>query len=102
MSKAERQFIKEALNACLKNDTRYMHMLVDVSGETRYMKISSKDFNRREEQQGEGRVVKPICIFSNQLINDFHERSKQDSKRSVWIREGVHYVLSKAKKDFYT
>ncbi|MEC1759873.1 hypothetical protein [Schinkia azotoformans] len=99
IQKGERDFIDAVVKAVLKNDVSKEHYLVDAKGLMRYASFEVDPLQPIADIKYEnGEPAKVVCVFSKELIEDFHFKAGNDDLTKPWIRKGVQFVIEHGKK----
>lgn len=99
----EEKFINLVTEACLKNDTSNEHVLCEDLGVRRYLAIP-KDTKWYGVKREDGKEVRMICIFSEQLITNFHYKAGNDELSKPWLKKHIKSVIKageKASREIY-
>lgn len=96
--KGEHEFIENVVKAIIANDSSRKHYLFEDRGVMIYKSVEVNDTDSDIEFRYEdGELVKVVCIFGKELIEDFHNKSGSDDLSVPWARRSVKKVIKHGK-----
>ncbi|MEC1789516.1 hypothetical protein [Schinkia azotoformans] len=94
-SDGQKQFIKHVTKAILNNDTTKIHYLLELENN---IKSYFSHESLVELYYPNGKPIKCICIFGEELITDFHYKAGNDDLTKPWIKRAIKHVIKCGKE----